>query len=570
MNDRSSAAKLVASLGLVLVVCAIYGRTGNHPFIDFDDSEYVYENEMVRQGLSRDGIVWAFSTFWSANWHPITWLSHMADVQMFGLDAGWHHLTNVVLHSLNAVLLLFVLTRMTHSLWRSTLVAALFAVHPQHVESVAWIAERKDVLSTCFWLLTMGAYINFVRCRGAGPYVLVLLTYSFGLMSKPMLVTLPLVLLLLDYWPLQRLGSAPRMFSEPDIRPRILELIREKLPLALLALTSSVITYAAQSRWEATASLNAIPLDQRVANAFVSTVVYVAKTLFPVSLAIFYPHPFSIGESVPVLALIASAGALAVLTVMAIRQWRERPWITVGWLWFLITLAPVIGLVQIGSQAMADRYTYVPHIGLFILLVWSVPAAVERSRPGKVFVAALCGCLLFGLSAMTWAQVGYWRDGVTLYAHAIGVTQKNWLAWNNLGMQYLNAARLQSALDCFGEAVRIKSNYADGWYNLGVAQARLGLSRQAIESYEASLRLDPRNADGWTNLGIARQNIGDYGPAIVAYQSALQIRPDDSLALQNLVLVYASQGDLAKVFSTLERLRVVDRQKWSEITSRFR
>src|SRR5512143_514491 len=227
MHNRSSVAKLVVSLGLLLVVFTIYGQTGSHSFIDFDDGEYVYENGIVRQGLSRDGIVWAFSTFWSANWHPITWLSHMGDVQMFGLDAGWHHLTNVALHSWNAVLLLLVLSSMTQAVWRSALVAALFAVHPQHVESVAWIAERKDVLSTCFWLLTMGAYVNFVRHRGAGRYVLVLLTYSLGLMSKPMLVTLPLVLLLLDYWPLQRLGSALGTLIEPGNRRRILELMWE-------------------------------------------------------------------------------------------------------------------------------------------------------------------------------------------------------------------------------------------------------------------------------------------------------------------------------------------------------
>ena len=562
MSDRSWAAKLVASLGLVLVVFTIYGRTGSHPFIDFDDSEYVYENEVVRQGLSWNGIVWAFSTFWSANWHPITWLSHMADVQMFGLDAGWHHLTNVALHGLNAVLLLLVLTRMTQSVWRSALVAALFAVHPQHVESVAWIAERKDVLSTCFWLLTMAAYVNFVRHRGVARYAVLLLMYSLGLMSKPMLVTLPLVLLLLDYWPLQR--SAPGMLRESDARARTLELIWEKLPLALLALASSVITYSAQHSWEATTSLNAIPLGQRISNALVSAAVYAAKTLYPVSLAIFYPHPSSIGESVSALAMMASAALLVVLTVLALMQWRSRPWITVGWLWFLITLGPVIGLVQIGSQAMADRYTYVPHIGLFILFAWSIPAAAE-SRYGKVVGAALCACLLLGLSAMTWAQVSYWRDGATLYTHAIRVTKQNWLAWNNLGMQYLNGARLERALECFGEAVKIKPNYADGWYNLGVAQERLGRSRQAIESYEASLRLDPQNADGWTNLGVARQNIGDYGPAIEAYQNALQLRPGDPLTLYNLALVYAAQGELPKALKASERLRLIDRRKWDEL-----
>ena len=570
MNDRRPGVKILVSVCLLLAVFAIYGRTGNHPFIDFDDSEYVYENQMVRQGLSRDGIVWAFSTFWSANWHPITWLSHMADVQLFGLNAGWHHLTNVALHGLNSVLLFLVLSGVTNALWRSALTAALFALHPQHVESVAWIAERKDVLSTCFWLLTIAAYVAFVRRRGVGRYVLVLLTYGFGLMSKPMLVTLPVILLLLDYWPLRRLDTVAAKGGEGGFRPPIMELVWEKSPLVLLAFLSSVITYAAQRSWEAMAPLNTIPLTQRISNAVVSAVVYLGKTLYPISLAIFYPHPSSVGESVPALALIASLSVLAGLTALALVQWRARPWITVGWLWFLITLSPVIGVVQIGSQAMAARYMYVPHIGLFIALTWSMPAAAGIFRSAKVVVATLCGLLLLGLSVMTWIQVGYWRDGVALYTHAIGVTRKNWLAWNNLGMQHLNSMRLEQARECFCEAVKIKPDYPDGWYNLGVAQARLGRSRQAVESYRVSLRLEPRNADGWTNLGLAQQSVGDYGSAIEAYQRALQLRPEDTLALYNLALAHAAQGDLAKVFSISERLRVLDPQKWTDLMSRFR
>ena len=565
MRNRSSVAKLLVSLGLLIAVFLIYGQTVNHPFIDFDDSEYVYENAVVRQGLSWNGIVWAFSTFWSANWHPVTWLSHMADVQIFGLDAGWHHLTNVALHSLNAVLLLLVLTQMTGALWRSALVAALFAVHPQHVESVAWIAERKDVLSTCFWLLTIAAYVGFVRRRTVGRYLLLLLTFSLGLMSKPMLVTLPLILLLLDYWPLQRLGSAAGELRQSGGRLCVLELIVEKLPLVLLALVSSAITYAAQHSWEATASLDAILLGQRIANALVSVVAYVAKTLWPVSLAIFYPHPSSVGESVPVPALIGSAGALTGLTALAIAQSKKRPWLAVGWFWFLITLIPVIGLIQIGSQAMADRYVYVPHIGLFVLLVWSIPGAVVYSRRGKIIAAGLCGCLLIALSVIAWVQVGYWRDGVTLYTHAIGVTKKNWLAWNNLGMQYLNAGKFEMALASFREAAKIKPNYADAWYNAGVAEGRLGRSRQAIESYELSLRLEPRNADGWVNLGLARQSIAEYGSAIEAYQNALRLRPADVLALYNLALAHAAQGDLSKALKASERLRLIDRRRWDEL-----
>jgi len=538
MDDRSLSVKTLLSLGLLLVAVAIYLQTGSHAFIDFDDNEYVYENPMVRAGLSLDGVVWAFCTFWSANWHPIAWLSHMADVQLFGLDAGWHHLTNVALHGLSPVLLFLVLRSMTNAVWRSALVAALFAVHPQHVESVAWIAERKDVLSTFFWLLTMAAYVNFVRNGGIGRYLLLLATYSLGLMSKPMLVTLPVVLLLLDYWPLGRVASR----SSSGVRASAWELISEKLPLFALAMTSSAITYFAQRSWGAAASLDVIPLGERISNVLVSAVLYFVKTIYPVSLAVSSPHPSSIGESVPAVEIVVAIATLSVLTALSASQWRARPWIIVGWLWFLIALVPVIGLVQIGSQAMADRYTYVPHIGLFILLVWSVPAVAVRSRYGKFAVGALCASVLLGLSAMARVQAGYWRYGVTLYTHAIRVTNKNWLAWNNLGMQHLNAGRFDTALGCFSEAARIKSNYADAWYNAGVARQRLGQTAQAIESYQTSLRLESRNADGWTNLGLARQTIGDYASAIKAYQTALQLRPEDSLALYNLALAHAARS----------------------------
>jgi len=565
MNNRFPAASYHVALGLLLVVGAIYLQAGSHAFIDFDDGEYVYENPIVRAGLSRDGVVWAFSTFWSANWHPITWLSHMADVQLFGLNAGWHHLTNVALHGLNSVLLFLVLRNMTNALWRSALVAALFAVHPQHVESVAWIAERKDALSTFFWLLTMAVYVNFVRNRGIGRYLLLLATYSLGLMSKPMLVTLPVVLLLLDYWPLARVASR----SSSSVRACAWELISEKLPLFALAMTSSAITYFAQRSWGAAASLDVIPLGERISNGLVSVVLYAVKTIYPVSLAVFYPHPSSIGESLSATAIAGAAAVLGLFSALFVMQWQARPWMVVGWFWFLIVLLPVIGVVQIGSQAMADRYTYVPHIGLFILLIWSIPAAIVHSRNGRFAVGALCAAVLLGLSAMAKAQVGYWRDGAILYSHAIRVTKKNWLAWNNLGMQHLNAGRFDAALGCFNEAARIKPNYADAWYNAGVAQQRLGQTAQAIESYQTSLRLEPRNADGWTNLGLARQTTGDHASAIIAYQSALRLRPEDSLALYNLALAHVAQGDLANAFRASERLRTIDRQKWGDLMSRI-
>lgn len=522
-------------VALVLAVLAVYGGVGGHAFVDLDDGEYVYDNARVQQGLSWPGIAWAFALSSYANWHPVTWLSHMADVQMFGLHAGRHHLTSVALHAANAVLLFLVLGDLTGAMWRSALVAALFALHPLHVESVAWVSERKDVLSTFFWLLTLAAYSAYARRGGAARYAGVLAAFVLGLMSKAMLVTLPLVLLLLDYWPLGRLTGPDTPAAPAGARSRLAPLVREKLPLFALTAVFSVIAFVAQRSWGATAPLAGFPLDQRLANALVSYAAYLGKMVYPASLAAFYPHPASVGAVVSPVAVVVAAAVLAVISAVALAQRTTRPWLIVGWLWYVVTLLPVIGVVQIGAQAMADRYTYVPLIGIFVMLVWTIPAAVEQSRALRAATAAVAGAVLLGLSMLATMQVGYWRDGVALYTHAIAVTKNNWLAWNNLGMQRLNAGELTAALDCFREAVRIKADYADGWYNAGVALLRLGRYPQAIAAYRYSLELEPNNADGWTNLGLAYVAQRDFRAALAASGRLRAIDPARSNELLNAI-----------------------------------
>jgi Tfp pilus assembly protein PilF len=569
MKNGSPAAKtILVALGLLLLVLASYGRVGKYAFVDFDDSEYVYENPQVRAGLTLGGVSWALTTTHAANWHPLTWLSHMADVQMFGLEAGWHHWMNVLIHALDAVLLFLVLKYMTGAVWRSAVVAALFAVHPLHVESVAWVAERKDVLSTFFWLLTMGMYARYVQRPGASRYLGVMLSFALGLMSKPMLVTLPFVLLLLDYWPLGRLtaeGSSAKASALILSWGRTPHLVLEKLPLLVLAAGSSIVTYVAQTLKAATAPLEHFPLGERVSNALVSYVLYLMKTVWPTSLAAFYPHPSSVGQPIPVWQPLAAATGLVVLTLLALVYGRLYPYLTVGCLWYVGTLVPVIGIIQVGSQAMADRYTYVPLIGIFIVVAWGVPELLSRWRYPRAVLSVLGTAVILGLSVATWAQTAHWRDNASLYTHAIAVTQNNWLAWNNLGNHYLRGGDIRQALLSFQEALRIKPDYADAWYNAGVTFGRLEDYPRAIASYQESLRLDPDNADGWVNRGAAHQNLGQHSQAIACYESALRLRPADVIALRNLVVVHALQGNLDKTLDAYRRLRAVDPARAEEL-----
>ncbi len=436
---------LIISLLLSIITFMAYWQVTHCDFTTFDDPMYVTENSHIQDGLTVEGIIWAFTTGHAADWQPLTCISHMADVQLFGLQPGWHHLTNLLFHLASTLLLFLVLHRMTKALWQSAFVAALFALHPLHVESVAWVAERKGVLSTFFWMLTMGTYVSYVARPGLTRYLALLLCFALGLMAKPMLVTLPFVLLLLDYWPLQRLEQKelPQEVLKPLSRdkkkgkstpppvkapvqpvgrwPLIRPLLTEKIPLFVLAVLSSIVTYLAQYHGGAVGSLEVLPLGARIANAFVSYTAYMVKTLWPTNLAVFYPHP----GSWPLWQVLGSVVLLLAITALVIRGAKKRPYAAVGWLWYVGTLVPVTGLVQVGSHAMADRYTYIPLVGLFIIVAWGVPELLKKWPYRKEALIALSALCLLCLFLVTWRQVGYWRNSIALYDHALEVIGRN-------------------------------------------------------------------------------------------------------------------------------------------------
>jgi Tfp pilus assembly protein PilF len=521
---------------LIILVLTVYGQVGNHFFNNFDDDIYITQNPQVLKGLTWEGVSWAFTTFHAVNWHPITWLSHMADISIFGLEAGWHHRINVLLHILNTVILFIVFLRMTGALWQSAFVAALFAVHPLHVESVAWVAERKDILSTLFWMLTMGVYVRYVQSPGLTKYMGILFFYALGLMCKPMLVTLPFVLLLLDYWPLRRFDSGCISIK------KIYQLSLEKVPLFALSSSSCIITYLAQAKGIVLFPYGNFPIDLRASNAVLAYVVYLGKMVWPVSLSVFYPHPGTVFTAIPAWQVLMSILLLGGLSFLVFWQGGRRPYLVVGWLWYLGTLFPVIGLVQAGAQALADRYTYVPLIGVFVMIAWGIPAVLEGWRFRRTTLMLMGGAMLFAFSAVAWNQTGYWKNNLTLFTHALNVTEKNWLAWTNIGNDYRRIGQIEHAIFCFQEALRIKPDYPMAWYNLGVTYSELGQPQWAIKFYQEALRIWPAYAVAWLNLGESYANLGDHQQAIKNYREALRVKPDFAEALFNIGLAYYNLG----------------------------
>jgi tetratricopeptide (TPR) repeat protein len=574
---------------LCLLVLAGYWQTAGFQFTRFDDDVYITHNDRVKEGLTLRSVVWAFTTGHACNWHPLTWLSHQADWELFGANPAGHHLENVLLHAINAILLFTLLSGITGAVWRSAFVAALFAVHPLHVESVAWVVERKDVLSTLFWMLTMIAYVRYVRgrdgdqpLRGAfAAYVLVAALYALGLMAKPMLVTLPIILMLLDWWPLGRYashfpspqpspargegegkGGSPQSPPKRRERGRMLPLLsdsqtpgsttldsplsafREKLPLFALAAASCVVTFLVQRAGGAVKALEVYPIGVRIANALVAYVGYLVKTVWPSGLAGFYPHP---GTGLPVWQVVGSIAFLMTVTALAVLASRNRPYLAVGWLWYVVTLIPVIGFVQVGNQAMADRYTYIPLIGVFIILAWGIPDLAhalwrtdDASRERALVVAAMV--VVAALTVCTFVQARYWRDTTTLFTRALDVTSNNALAHNNLGRALYDSGRKQDALRHYKEAVRIEPGYSDAHYNLGVYYGDRGDYARAAQEYLAALKFSPTHALSHNNLGTILARRGKLDEAIAHYRRALRIDPGYIDARFNLALVLLERG----------------------------
>ncbi|MBI4578027.1 MAG: tetratricopeptide repeat protein [Planctomycetes bacterium] len=504
---------------LALATAALYARVAGFEFVNYDDSYYVTENWPIQQGLARAS-AWALTARHASNWHPLTWLSHALDFQAFGLWAGGHHLVSAALHVANTVLLFLVLLHMTGSPGRSALVAAVFALHPLHVESVAWVAERKDVLSTLFWFLTMASWLRWVRRPRLGAYLLALACLALGLAAKPMLVTLPLVLLLLDLWPLGRLRAG-----------RPWPLVREKLPLFALSAASSVVTYAVQQRWGSMSDADLVPLGARLSNALVAYAGYLRQTVWPTELAVIYPHPV---DALPAWKVAAAGALLAALTALAIAGRRRRPHLTVGWLWFLGTLVPVIGLVQVGAQAMADRYTYVPMVGLVIALAWSVPDCMSGRPVDRLVRVLVAGAWLAGLGATASVQLSHWADSEKLFRHALAVTDDNHIAHQNLANHLLETGRVDEAMGHYRETLRLRPTYVEALSNLATALTRKGLYAEAADMARRATELKPSYADAHYNLGVCLYQLGRVDEAIRSYERALVADPLMARAHHNL------------------------------------
>jgi len=520
-------------LALLLITLAIYSPVRDYGFINYDDPEYIGNNAHVRDGLTSGGLVWALTSGYASNWFPLTWLSHMLDCQLFGLQSGPHHLTNVALHAIGTLLLFGFLKRTTGARWRSAFVAFIFGLHPLHVESVAWVAERKDVLSALFWMLTFWAYLRYTERRSVPKYLLVVLTFCCGLMSKPMAVTLPLVLLLLDVWPLRRFEAARSSAG----------LLIEKVPLFILSIAASVVTYLVQERGGSVSPIDQIPIAARIGNALVSYLLYIAKLCWPSNLAVFYPFP----ESQPRLLGIPWLGVLSGLTIvgltaLAVHMILQRPYFAVGWLWYLVTLVPVIGLVQVGLQSRADRYAYVPLIGISIVLAWGVHELFARMGWSQSALTILTVAACTAWSAMTWVNLGFWRNSITLFEHAIEVTDGNYVAYNNLGTAMREEGRVAEAVSDFQTAAAIRPQAPDIQENLGEALIAAGRAEEAEPHLLEALRLRPDFAKAHVDLASALIRRGRFDDAGSHYRMALQLQPGRAEAHYGLGGVLAVQG----------------------------
>ena len=534
--------------GLLLIILVVYGQALAFEFVRFDDPGYVTDNAHVKAGLSAQSIKWAFTTSAMGNWHPLTWLSLMFDSEVGG-GSSTFHLTSLVLHTVNALLLFYLLLRMTRHRWSAAFVAAMFAVHPLHVESVAWVSERKDVLSALFCFLTVLAYVRYVERPLLRRYLPVLLAFALGLMSKPMLVTLPVLLLLLDYWPLQRYGRGSGLRK----------LLWEKTPLFLLAAASSVVTLYAQSAAGALAAVESFPLGLRGSNALVSYTRYLFKTCWPSGLALPYPYDL---EILTPLRVVASALLLGGVSLLVLRRARRRPYLIVGWSWYLITLVPVSGLVQVGSQAMADRYTYLPIIGLFIMVAWGATDLVTvDGRPGrgrKALLATAAGAATLAVMTTAHVQAGHWRNTTALFTHVLEVTERNAVAHDLLGLEWLEAGGLDQALAHLDEAVRIAPDYLDARANLAAALSRAGRHEEAVDQRREVLRRRPRDPDAHAHLGLALGRLGRHEEALASLAEALRLAPDNPVALRGSGVALTRQGKNEQAIAYLRRALRVD------------
>jgi len=534
--------KIIISLILILAMIIAYGQVKNFDFVGYDDQDYVTENSQVQKGLTVESIVWAFTSFHSANWHPLTWLSHMLDFELYGLNPMGHHWTNLIFHMVNTILLFLVLKLMTGAIWRSAFVAALFALHPLHVESVAWVSERKDVLSTFFGLLTMGAYYRYTKASDVKNYLWVIIFFSLGLMAKPMLVTFPFVLLLLDFWPLNRfyykdgyLLQSERV-TQYDFK-RIHRIILEKIPLFIPVVMSCALTFFAQKGEGAVQALGGLSLKNRIANALVSYVNYILKMFWPSKLAVFYPHP---RDTLPAWQIVGAALLITCACFFAIKAAKKSPYIVMGLLWYLGTLVPVIGFVQVGAHAMADRYTYIPLIGLYIIVAWGVLDLFNKWHYRKIYLSVFTILILSALTAKTFFQIRHWKNSISLFEHAIKVTENNYKAHNNLATA-LEPIDLDRAIFHYKEALKINPKFATALSNLGLTLYHKGNYEEAVSYFTKALKINPQKID--TRMDLANILFLQEKPekAISQYREILKIDHENANAHYNLAYILSAQ-----------------------------
>lgn len=539
-------------LALTLTTFIAFGPVFRNGFVKYDDPYYITNNPHVKGGITPESVVWAFTATLCANWHPLTWLSHMLDCQLFGVNPLWHHLISVLFHIANTLLLFWILKRTTGKIWAGAFVAAAFALHPLHVESVAWVAERKDVLSGLFWMLTIVSYIRYTEHPSIGRYLLIPLVFGLGLMAKPMLVTLPFVLLLLDYWPLGRFQWGRQFGHQRRLAWR---LILEKVPLFILTVASSIVTYVIQQSEGAMELGKSYPLNIRISNSAVSYIAYIGKLIYPSRLAVLYPYP---GDSLPLWQPIVSLLVLAVVSLVVIYAARRRGYLAVGWFWFLGTLVPVIGLVQVGAQAMADRYSYLPSIGIFIMVAWGAAEMAARWRYRETILGIGAGMVLTALLICTLLQVRYWRTGTTLYEHTVSVTENNYIIHSNYGTLLRDEGRENEALKHLGIALQINPRYYYAHYGIGTVLLRQEKYAEAIECFNKALRFKPDYYRAYSDMGGAFIKQGKTDRAIESWKKALSIKSDYHHANYNMGVAMTEQGkyeDAINYFNTAVRAK---------------
>jgi len=540
---------LLAYTALTLSTVLVFLQVRSFEFLNYDDDAYVYENPHVLRGLRPENIRWALTTSHYGYWQPLTWLSLMLDCQLFGPDAGAMHLVSAALHLASTLLLFSALRRMTGLLWPSAFVAAAFALHPMHVESVAWISERKDVLSAFFMMLTLVAYAGYARRGGAARYLLTVALFAVGLLAKPMLVTLPFLLLLLDYWPLNRLvvrtagtvsgsGDGPLQAGR-HIDPRCLT---EKIPFFILSVASGIVTFATQKAGAVIIDVTAVPVKDRIANAFFSYAMYIGKMFWPRGLTLHYPVGTMAAITLP--RLIVCLLLLGGISLLAAYLWRTREYLLVGWLWFIVTLLPVIGLIQFTWTSSADRFTYIPYIGLFIMIAWGLRDLLLRWPWGRAVLGLLMVASLAALGVLAHRQVGFWSDSVTLFSRAVRVTKNNYVAHNNLGLAYAEVGRTTEAIESLQEAVRINPALAEAYSNLGNIYQSLGMRKEALTAYRQAIAARPDYAEAHFNLANELRSRGRLEEAAEQYRAALRLKPDWPECMSNLALLIAVYPDI--------------------------